>query len=105
VLDLFRRGGVADADLPAIREAVSRHSRAEAVPGEPHVRLIELLKDADGLDRVRIDDLDPAYLRRAEARTMVDFAWRLYEGTHRHAPAPADRFAWLCSQAQRILSD
>jgi hypothetical protein len=42
------------------------------------VRLAELLKDADGLDRVRIWDLDPAYLRREESRERCAFAKELF---------------------------
>jgi uncharacterized protein len=37
------------------------------------------LKDADGLDRVRIADLDVRYLRTAEARAMQADAQRLFE--------------------------
>ena len=65
VRGLFERGGVTDADLPAIQAAVTRHSNGEARHGEPHRRLIELLKDADGLDRVRLGDLNPRYLENA----------------------------------------
>jgi hypothetical protein len=39
------------------------------------------LKDADGLDRVRIDDLNPAFLRSDPARLLVDQAWDLYRAT------------------------
>ena len=40
-----------------------------------------LVKDADGLDRVRLGDLDPRYLRHPEARVMVPFAQELFETT------------------------
>lgn len=103
VAELFTRGGVVDSDLPAIEAAVTRHSRGEAIGGEPHVRLIELLKDADGLDRVRIRDLDPAYLRTPAARTMVDFAERLYRETDHRAAASSADFAWLWRETHRIL--
>lgn len=103
LLELFQRGGVADSDYPAIREAVTRHSRGEAIAGEEHVRLIELLKDADALDRVRIEDLDPRYLRTPAARTMVDFAERLYRETRRHTPQPRDHFAWIWAEARRLI--
>ncbi len=33
---------------------------------------------ADGLDRVRINDLNPAYLRTNSARNLVAAAWELY---------------------------
>ncbi len=42
-------------------------------------RLAQLLKDADGLDRVRIKDLNPRYLRRAASRERVDFAQLLFD--------------------------
>lgn len=40
--------------------------------------LFQIVKDADGLDRVRIFDLDPRYLRLPESREMTDFAWMLF---------------------------
>jgi len=39
------------------------------------------IKDADGLDRVRINDLDPSFLRTKTALTLVDQAWNLYRAT------------------------
>ena len=39
------------------------------------------LKDADGLDRARLYDLDPRYLRHEEALRWVSAAERLYRGT------------------------
>ena len=41
--------------------------------------LAKLFKDADGLDRVRIKRLDPAYLRNDFSKDLVDFAYILYE--------------------------
>jgi len=105
VAELFERGGVAGSDLPAIEAAVTRHSRGEAMIGETHARLIELLKDADGLDRVRIADLDPACLRAPAARTMAGFAERLYLETNHRAPASSGDFAWLWRESRRILGE
>jgi hypothetical protein len=58
------------------------------------VSFMSRLKDADGLDRVRLGDLDARYLRNPEAREMVGFAeassrrptasCRLARGTSRH---------------------
>lgn len=42
-------------------------------------RLAKLFKDADGLDRVRINHLDPAYLRNDFSKHLVDFAYDLYD--------------------------
>jgi hypothetical protein len=39
------------------------------------------IKDADGLDRVRINDLNPDYLRSEAARLLVAQAWSLYRAT------------------------
>lgn len=79
---LLARGGVRSEDHPAIEAAVTRHCNGEPSPGEPHYRLMALLKDADGLDRVRLGDLRPEWLRHDEARTMVAFAQQLYDETN-----------------------
>lgn len=42
------------------------------------VRVLWLLKDADGLDRVRIGDLDPGQLRYEESAKLVDRARLLF---------------------------
>ncbi|MHB1133578.1 MAG: HD domain-containing protein [Chloroflexota bacterium] len=42
---------------------------------------LRCLKDADGLDRVRVYDLDPEQLRTPEGRTLVTAAWDLYRAT------------------------
>jgi uncharacterized protein len=39
------------------------------------------IKDADGLDRVRINDLNPSFLRTEIARTLAAQAWDLYRAT------------------------
>ena len=76
------RGGARHADLAGITAAVSLHSGLrEADPDHPHVRLVRLLKDADGLDRVRLGDLDPSYLRHDITRRLVPFAQQLLEET------------------------
>ena len=40
-------------------------------------RLLDIFKDADGLDRLRIHDLDPKYLRHDEARNLMMIAYQL----------------------------
>ncbi|MEN8152018.1 MAG: hypothetical protein ABFS86_19540, partial [Planctomycetota bacterium] len=76
------RGGARRTDLPAITAAVTYHSLPrEADPDHPHIRLIRLMKDADGLDRVRLGDLDPAYLRHDITRRLVPFAQLLHDET------------------------
>ena len=41
--------------------------------------LAQILKDADGLDRVRIKDLNPKYLRREDSRKRARFAQVLFD--------------------------
>lgn len=41
-------------------------------------RLIEIFKDADGLDRVRTNDLNAEYLRTVEAKALVGVAYEMY---------------------------
>jgi hypothetical protein len=99
---LFARAGVTDGDDPAIEAAVTIHSHGEPPADHPHRRLIALMKDADGLDRVRLGDLDARYLRHPEARAMVGFAQRLYDETDgRIAPGPG-HFARLWPEVARL---
>jgi hypothetical protein len=103
VRELLARGGVRDADLPAIQSAVTLHSRGEADPGAVHKRLTDLIKDADGLDRVRLGDLRPEYLRTPQARTMVAFAERLYQETDGRFPPSRDLFGNLWRETGRLV--
>jgi hypothetical protein len=103
VRELLARGGVRDADLPAIQSAVTLHSRGEADPGAVHKRLTDLIKDADGLDRVRLGDLRPKYLRTPQARTMVAFAERLYQETDGRFPPSRDLFGNLWRETGRLV--
>lgn len=43
------------------------------------LNIARMLKDADALDRVRVYDLDPKYLRFACSGNYVDFAYTLYK--------------------------
>lgn len=76
-------------DLKLLQGAVDAHSRKEAVLRETvagyhpadlnrAVRLAQLLKDADGLDRVRLGDLDPSYLRRETSHSRAGLAFEVY---------------------------
>jgi hypothetical protein len=103
---LFARGGVTDDDFPMIEAAVVHHCQPpEPSPGDPHYRLTALLKDADGLDRVRLGDLNPGLLRHPQARAMVDFAQQLFDETDGVlAPAPG-YFEHLWPIARRIAGN
>lgn len=81
--------GLRGEALKMVQAAVDAHARddAQLLPTlrayapedlERTRRLAELLKDADGLDRVRIWDLDPRYLRREASRQRCAFAKELF---------------------------
>jgi hypothetical protein len=74
--------GLTAADFPAIEAAVTAHcAPKEVARHHEHWSLIALLKDADALDRVRVRDLDPNYLRHPIAKQMIPFAQRLFDET------------------------
>lgn len=100
----FAQGGVQDDDYALIHTAVVHHSlRKELSRSHPHWRLTSLLKDADGLDRVRLGDLDPRYLRNPPARDMVGFAQALFDETDGVVPIGPAHFAALWPEAVRVL--
>jgi hypothetical protein len=56
------------------------HAAVEgAEDAEACLRVFNVLKDADGLDRVRLGDgdLDPSFLRFPVSKTRIDRAWEL----------------------------
>ena len=86
-----------------IHTAVMHHCLpAELDRTHAHWRLTSLLKDADALDRVRLGDLDPRYLRHAQAREMVSFAEALFVQTDGVVPNGDDHFDHLWTEAERI---
>lgn len=48
--------------------------------------LAKRFKDADGLDRVRINHLDPAYLRSEAGMSLVDFSYELHNFYVKYEP-------------------
>ena len=95
--------GLIAADYPAIEAAVTAHSAPKEVAGEhQHWPLIALLKDADGLDRVRLGDLDPRYLRNPEAKAMVPFAQALFDATDGIIATGPAHFEELLAAATRL---
>jgi hypothetical protein len=79
---LFRSKGVTSDGLEEVRSAVTWHSQKNEPPkSHPHYSMIALLKDADCLDRWRIDDLNPDYLRYKESHRLLEFSQGLYEET------------------------
>lgn len=81
--------GLTGEELKLVQGAVDAHSRSDRemvstvesyAPADLSraLKLAVLLKDADGLDRVRIWDLNPEYLRRESSRSWEDFAKELF---------------------------
>ena len=78
------------ADIPVLQAIMTAHSAPDenieiymdefaADEFDRALYLAKLFKDSDGLDRVRINRLDPAYLRNDFSSELVDFSYRLYE--------------------------
>ncbi len=63
---------VSDSKMLAI---IDKHGIADVSRAE---RIAKVLKDADGLDRVRTGDLDPEYLRFKESHGLIGFANQLF---------------------------
>ncbi len=79
---LFAEGGVMEDDYEPIKTAVIHHCLPQELPRDhPRWQLTALLKDSDGLDRVRLGDLDLEYLRFDVSRELVPLAQALYDGT------------------------
>ena len=64
-------------ELHSTYDETAIHRAASMADGESMLRVLWVLKDADGLDRVRISDLDPCYLRYPISRGLVARAWEL----------------------------
>ncbi len=78
----------ATSDLGFVAELDRWHEVTDSEIGRWSLELL-LFKDADGLDRVRIHDLNPKFLRSQLAPTLAGQAQRLMEETT-HLRDPAD---------------
>ena len=90
-------------ELLLIQGAVDAHSRRDSVLEQTvegygagdRWRALELalrLKDADGLDRARLGDLDPRYLRRPGSRDRVKLAEEVYRRYQKRLGEKSDPF-------------
>jgi hypothetical protein len=68
------------ADLELIASACDWHVCDDAASEFDHP-VLWLLKDADGLDRVRLFDLEPAFLRHHRTHDWIEAAHRLFDAT------------------------
>ncbi len=83
-------GRVDESRVAILQAAIATHSMHDSaleenqkrfnVPKEEYERCRRIcwcLKDADNMDRVRLNDLDPKYLRHESSKKMVDTCWYL----------------------------
>ena len=82
---LFKGSIKNQKEIDLVCQAITLHSmddnHLEAIKeSDPRLyKISSILKDADNLDRVRLHDLDPKYLRNEHAKTLVPFATTLYQ--------------------------
>lgn len=79
-LQLLDSEGLTPEEENLVLNLITTHSLDDSAfeGSDNEVLLHDILKDADGLDRVRIFDLDPRYLRLPESVELVDRAWMLF---------------------------
>lgn len=83
---------ILDKDKKILQAVIAAHSRDDEKMDEtirefidkdddfPRAkRLAKFFKDADGLDRVRINHLDPNFLRNEYSKNLVDFAYEFFD--------------------------
>lgn len=69
---LWKKYGLTPQEQDYIKKAVIQHSTKEWThPGDDGYDVIAILKDADALDRCRLGDLDPSYLRYSESIDLI----------------------------------
>lgn len=81
---LFEQFGLHQNEYDIVYTAVRLHSRADEPPaGTSHIDVINLLKDADGLDRVRLgeDEPDIRFFRNEISKSLISKARMLYDIT------------------------
>jgi len=88
-------------NLELIAQACDWHVCPDRHSGWDH-EVLWYLKDADGLDRVRLYDLDPSYLRHAETRQWIKAARQLFQATEDAADVAA---VWKKAAALRLPVD
>lgn len=72
-LGLDKLHNLSEKDLDVVLDLIRFHSLADYLwTDREHLLLYQILKDADALDRLRFDDLDPKYLRLPESKGLID---------------------------------
>jgi hypothetical protein len=93
--------GLTPAQVAQVQYCVLWH-----VPGDrhcPHLTPeLRCLKDADGLDRVRLGDFDPQFLRLPYLRERQAAAEALYQASHPDRPGDPWELVRAAAQAQGL---
>jgi len=77
--ELFLSIGLNSVDLRGVSKSSIHHSIIKEIDkGNEFYIPISILKDADGLDRVRLGNLDPKYLRFKESHKLIERSERLF---------------------------
>lgn len=88
---LFEQFGLQKDEYDIVYTAVRLHSRADEPPKDTnHIDVIHLLKDADGLDRVRLGDDEPdiRFFRNDISKRFVSQARLLHDITEEKGNMP-----------------
>ncbi|EDR27885.1 hypothetical protein EDI_125110 [Entamoeba dispar SAW760] len=65
---------ISETEQKYIKSAVIKHCTGESKPNEDDYFVVSILKDSDALDRCRVGDLDPNYLRLKESRELTQLS-------------------------------
>lgn len=79
---LWDKYGLTEEERLFVQKAVTQHSiREQMTPKDDGYDVMAILKDADALDRCRIGDLNPRWLRYPESRMLVTKMKEIYKWT------------------------
>ncbi|KAL7717050.1 HD domain-containing protein [Entamoeba marina] len=80
---LCEKFSVSEYEMEIMKSAIAKHSDRTKQTEKNVVddQLVSLLKDADALDRCRIDDMDEKYLRLKESHNLIGFARDMFNAT------------------------
>lgn len=95
------RPGVRGLDVDFIAELCRWHEHPDRRIDRMTLELV-ILKDADGLDRCRLGDLDPNRLRLTASQSLIEPAARLERLTNRSGEVGGDE---VLAAAARVLTD
>lgn len=84
---------ISDDDLNILKAAISSHSDHDSnipqyeekygvLDHDRFMKVVRTIKDADNLDRVRIGDLDKAYLRQETSKGLPETAQWIFDNMH-----------------------